>query len=184
MSLGKSVRHPTETDAAAVVPPASVEATLNYLAPARQKPVTYTYTPPAGVPKSSRQNDLRTVSIRDARPFAEDLSLDIQGFALVRHRCAVTNFYDERQVREVYYPEVEELLKRRTGARRVVIFDHVVRNADKSRRNEDNAREYGKAVHNDYSLRSAPRRVLDHVPDDAEELLKHRVAEINVRVGI
>ena len=36
MSLGKSVRHPTETDAAAVVPPGSVEATLNYLAPARE----------------------------------------------------------------------------------------------------------------------------------------------------
>jgi len=41
-------------------------------------------------------------------------------------------------------------------------------------------REYGRAVHNDYSLRSAPRRVLDHVPDDADELLKHRFAEINV----
>jgi len=83
-------------------------------------------------------------------------------------------------VREVYYPEVEALLKRRTGAARVVIFDHVVRNADKARRKEDNAREYGKAVHNDYSLKSAPRRVLDHVPEDAGELLQHRFAEINV----
>jgi len=56
----------------------------------------------------------------------------------------------------------------------------VVRNADKARRKEDSAREYGRAVHNDYSLRSAPRRVRDHVPANAEELLKHRFAEINV----
>jgi hypothetical protein len=180
MSFGNSVSHAREIDAKVVFPPASVEATLNYLAPSPEKPVTYTYTPPQGVPKTNRQNDPRIVRILNGRPFAEDLSLDIQGFALVRHRSSVANFYDERQVREIYYPEVEELLRRRTGAHRVVIFDHVVRNADKSRRNEDNAREYGKAVHNDYSLRSAPRRVSDHVPDDAAELLKHRFAEINV----
>jgi len=56
------------------------------------------------------------VNIRNVRPFAEDLSLDIQGFALVPHRSAVVNFYNDRLVREVYYPEVEALLKRRTGA--------------------------------------------------------------------
>ena len=96
--------------------------------------------------------------------------LDIQGFALVRHISAVVNFYNDQLVREVYYPEVEALLKRRTGAVRVVIFDHTVRNADKAARHEDNAREYGRLVHNDYSLRLGARRVRDHVPDQAEEL--------------
>ncbi|HVN28654.1 MAG TPA: CmcJ/NvfI family oxidoreductase [Candidatus Binataceae bacterium] len=157
-----------------------VQAPLNYLAPTAEKPRTYTYPPPEGIPQSNRRNDPRVVRIRNARPFAEDLSLDIQGFALIRHRSAVVNFYNEQLVRELYYPEVEALLKARTGATRVVIFDHVVRNADKARRKEDDAREYGRLVHNDYSLRSAPRRVRDHAPEDAEELLKHRVAEINV----
>jgi len=95
------------------------------------------------------------VSIRNARPFAEDLSLDIQGFALVRHPSAVVNFYNEQLVREIYYPEVEALLKARTGAVRVVIFDHIVRNADRAWRKEEGVREYGRAVHNDYSRRRA-----------------------------
>src|SRR5271166_216507 len=179
-STANAIGHPLEIDAEVIFPLLNVEAPLNYLVPSAEKPVTYTCTPPPGTPQSSSRNDPHTVSIRNARPFAEDLSLDIQGFALVRHRSAVTNFYDGTQVREVYYPEVEELLKGRTGAERVVIFDHVVRNADKAKRKEDDAREYGRIVHNDYSLKSAPRRVRDHVPDDAEELLKHRFAEINV----
>lgn len=179
-SIANAIGYPLEIDAEVIFPLLSVEASLNYLLPSSEKPVTYTYTPPKGTPLNSRRNDPHTVSIRNARPFADDLSLDIQGFALVRHRSAVTNFYDATQVREVYYPEVEELLKRRTGAAHVVIFDHVVRNADKAKRKEDDAREYGRIVHNDYSLKSVPRRVLDHVPDDAEEPLKHHVAEINV----
>ena len=179
-SIANAIGHPLEIDAEVIFPLLSVEASLNYLAPSAEKPVTYTYSPPQGTPQTSRRNEPRTVSIRNARPFAEDLSLDIQGFALVRHRSAVTNFYDATQVREVYYPEVEALLKGRTGAARVVIFDHVVRNADKAKRKEDDAREYGRIVHNDYSLKSAPRRVRDHVPDDGDELLKHRFAEINV----
>jgi hypothetical protein len=180
MSIANAVAKPIEISAEVIFPVQRVEGSLNYLVPSAEKPVTYTYTPPEGKPQSSRRNEPHTVSIRNARPFAEDLSLDIQGFALVRHRSAVTNFYDDKEVREVYYPEVEALLKRRTGAVRVVIFDHVVRNAEKARRYEDSAREYGRAVHNDYSLRSAPRRVQDHVPDQADELLRHRFTEINV----
>ena len=41
-------------------------------------------------------------------------------------------------------------------------------------------REPAKLVHNDYSFKSAPRRVRDHLPEEADELLRHRFAEINV----
>ena len=107
MSTAHSFPHRREIEAEVIFPLLSVEASLNYLLPSAEKPVTYTYTPPKGTPLNSRRNDPHTVSIRNARPFADDLSLDIQGFALVRHRSAVTNFYDATQVREVYYPEVE-----------------------------------------------------------------------------
>src|SRR5580658_433952 len=180
MSIANADARLIDIAAKVPLPILDIRASLNYLAPPSEKPRTYTYTPPEGIPQSSRSNDARLVSIRNARSFAEDLSLDIQGFALVRHRSAVVNFYNEQLVREIYYPEVEALLKARTGAVRVVIFDHIVRNADRARRKEDGIREYGRAVHNDYSLRSAPRRVRDHVPDEAEALLKHRFAEINV----
>jgi len=99
---------------------------------------------------------------------------------LTRHDSKVVNFYDETEVREVYYPEVERLLKEVTGAVKVVIFDHIVRNAAQSRPGENNVREPAKIVHNDYSFKSAPRRVRDHVPEEADELLQHRFVEINV----
>jgi hypothetical protein len=35
-------------------------------------------------------------------------------------------------------------------------------------------------VHNDHTVNSAPRRVRDHLGEDAEELLKHRFGIVNV----
>jgi hypothetical protein len=157
-----------------------VEALLNYLVPTEKKPVAYAYTPPPGTPQTTRRNDPKTVTIYNGRPILDELSLDTQGFTLVRHDSKVVNFYDETDVREVYYPEVERLLKQATGAVKVVIFDHVVRCAPKARPGENNVREPARLVHNDYSFKSAPRRVRDHAPEEAEELLKNRFAEINV----
>lgn len=158
----------------------TVTASLNYLVPTAEKPVAYAYTPPPGIPQTTRQNDSRTVTIHNGRPLLNELSLDTQGFVLIRHDSKVVNFYDETEVREVYYAEVERLLKEATGAVKVVIFDHVVRCAAKARPGENNVREPARLVHNDYSFKSAPRRVRDHAPEEAEKLLKHRFAEINV----
>ncbi len=157
-----------------------VEATLNYLAEGAERPVSYAYTPPPGTPQTTRRDSPPTVAIHDARPILSHLSLDQQGFVLTHQASKVTNFYDEHEVQEVYYPEVERLLKEATSAVNVVIFDHVVRCAPKARRGERGVREPAKIVHNDYSFRSAPRRVRDHLPEEAEKLLQHRFAEINV----
>jgi hypothetical protein len=122
-----------------------------------------------------------TVSIQNGRNAASELSLDRQGFQLTRHQTAVTDFYDRQEVERAYYPEVERLLKEATGAEKVVIFDHQVRNIELSKRGEKDAREYAKVVHNDYTAKSGPRRVRDHLPtDEADERLKNRFAEINV----
>ena len=158
----------------------TVQASLNYLLKTGEKPVAYVSTPPPGIPQTTRQDDPHTVTIHNARPIVKQFSLDTQGFVLTHHESKVVNFYDETEVREVYYPEVERLLKEVTGAVKVVIFDHVVRNAAQARPGENNVREPAKIVHNDYSFKSAPRRVRDHVPEESEELLRHRFAEINV----
>src|SRR5205809_438007 len=55
------------------------------------------------------------------------VSLDREGFALLTHRSAVTDFVDEDQLRRTYYPEAERLVANLTGGARVVIFDHTVR---------------------------------------------------------
>jgi hypothetical protein len=159
----------------------AVEATLNYIAESSEKPVYYAYEPPAGIPKVSGTFAPHVVPIQNGRTIVGKLSLDKQGFELTRQQTSVRDFYDREEVERVYYPEVEQLLKEATGAEKVVIFDHQVRNLELARRGEKNAREYGKTVHNDYTAKSGPRRVRDHLPPaEADERLKHRFAEINV----
>jgi len=51
----------------------------------------------------------------------------VQGFVLVDAPTAVTDFYDEAQLRAIYYREAEDLVKQATGASRVVVFDHTIR---------------------------------------------------------
>jgi hypothetical protein len=157
-----------------------VEASLNYLLKSTEKPVTYAFTPAPGTPPSTRRPDRRTVTIQNARPVADKLSLDDQGFVLTRHESRVRNFYDQDEAREVYYPEIEKLLKEKTGAVRVLVFDHQVRCLPKAQARIDHAREPVRTVHNDYTAKSGPRRVSDHLGADAGALLKHRFAEINV----
>jgi len=158
----------------------AVNARLNYLAEATPKPVNYAYEPPAGVPRRSGNYTGQTVAIRNGREMLGKLSLDTNGFVLTEHETAVKDFYDSDEVKSVYYPEVERLLKRVTGAERVVVFDHIVRNPVLAERGEKGARAPAKFVHNDYSFKSAPRRVRDHLPEEADVLLQNRFAEINV----
>jgi hypothetical protein len=157
-----------------------VQATLNYLVDASERPVIYTYEPPPGTPKTTGKFEPRSVLIRNAR-FGEEPSLDRQGFRLVHQQTAVRDFYDREEVKKVYYPEIEVLLKEVTGAEKVVVFDHQVRNIELSKQGERNAREYVRMVHNDYTAKSGPCRVRDHLPAvEAEERLRYRFAEINV----
>ena len=157
-----------------------VNGRLNYLAEATPKPVNYAYDPPAGVARQSGKYLAQTVAIHDGREVLSKLSLDTNGFVLTEHETAVKDFYNPDEVKAVYYPEVERLLKRVTGAERVLIFDHIVRNPVLAKRGEKGARPPAKMVHNDYSFKSAPRRVRDHLPEEADRLLGNHYAEINV----
>jgi hypothetical protein len=67
------------------------------------------------------------VPIFDARPIAGEISLDREGFALIRHPTVVKNFYDDKEVRAVYYPAAEAFLEATLKADRIFIFDHTVR---------------------------------------------------------
>ena len=157
-----------------------IEAPVNYLERNGDRPVTYLYEPPAGVPIRSGRSAKHWMKIRNGRLAPHELSLDRQGFAFVRHHTNVSNFYDAEEVKRVYYPEVERLLKQVTGAVRVHVFDHNVRCGTMAKRGENGAREPVKFAHNDYTLKSGPQRVRDLLPAEAEQLLKHHFAEINV----
>ena len=153
---------------------------LNYLADKDQHPVTYNFKPPPGVPGQTGTYARFTVPIHSARVIMSELSLDRQGFAVTRQNTAVANFYDADEVRRVYYPEVERLVREFTGAVKVHVFDHNVRSRPMAERHENGAREPVKVAHNDYTLKSGPQRVRDLLPNEAEALLKNRFAVINV----
>ena len=159
-----------------------VEGKLNYLAPMDETPFNYTYGPPPGMPRTNARYDERVMPIYSARPIARELSLDREGLELVEQRSAVKDFYDEGELRRVYYPEMERLVAQATGATRVTVFDHTVRRREwgKEDRAPGAARQPVMRVHNDYTEKSGPQRVRDLFPDEAETLLKKRFSFINV----
>jgi hypothetical protein len=108
-------------------------------------------------------------------------TLDAQGFALWPQRTQVRDFYDVDEVKSVYYPELEQLVKDATGATSVVVFDHTVRGDAAAYRSDTRIQEPVSRVHNDYTEESALRRLRDVVPaGDVDRLLKHRIVEVNV----
>jgi hypothetical protein len=159
--------------------PDYISGVLNYLADKEQRPVSYNFKPPPGVPARTGTYAKFTVPIHSARAIMSELSLDIQGFAVTRQQSAVANFYDADEVRRVYYPEVERMVREFTGAVKVHVFDHNVRSRPMAKR-ENGAQEPVKVAHNDYTVKSGPQRVRDLLPDEADALLKNRFAVINV----
>ncbi len=166
-------------DGLAIADLKGVVAPLNFTMPMAEKPYSYNYEPPPGVPVRNTREETHQVSILDARAVHDRLSLEREGFVLVRHPTAATDLYDEAQIASVYYPECERLIREATGAIRVLAFDHIVRNAARMAKGST-IKGYAGRVHNDYTAWSAPQRVRDLMGDEAEELLKHRYAEINL----
>jgi hypothetical protein len=159
-----------------------VEAELNYLAPTPGKPRTYAYDPPPGEPKTTAHPEPHVLPIFDARPILSTLSLDREAFAVIRHATAVQDFYDDDEIRRVYYPESEELLKKTLKADRVFLFDHTVRKRVEGAPDLRGAgpRQPAIRVHVDQTEQSGPLRVREHLPNEADELLKGRVQVVNL----
>src|SRR5579862_8503336 len=159
-----------------------VKAELNYLAPTDGKPRTYALEPPPGEPKSTALPEPHQVPIFDGRAVTGSFSLDREGFALVRHPTAVRDFYNDTEVRDVYYPAAEAFLRATLRADRVLIFDHTVRRRVEGADDVRGAgpRQPATRVHVDQTDLSGANRVREHLPAEAEELLKGRVQVINL----
>ena len=159
-----------------------IEANLNYVAATGEKLVSYAYEPPAGVPKSNVQVEGRATTIHDLRPAASEFALDEVGFKFLTHRSAVKEFWDEDEIRRVYYPESIDLLKRVTGATEVRVFDHTLRRRvpGKDDRSTGVPRQPATLVHVDQTAASGAARLRVAYPDEADALLRRRVAIVNL----
>ncbi len=91
----------------------------------------------------------------------------------------LADFSQDAAIRDIYYRETEALLRDVTGAEKIVIFDHRLRDGAQGARSTPH--EPVRRVHNDQTFVSAPRCVRDHLPpDEAEERLKNRFAIVNL----
>ena len=155
------------------------EALLHYLTDTTERPESY-----GGVKQEIADQKRKgkyaeyMMPIYNGRAIADGLSLEREGFVLVNHDTQVKNFYDEAEVRAVYYQETEELVKRISGAKRVLVFDHTLRAADSAIREQNQVSSPVRNVHNDYTEWSGPQRVRDLLPEEADELTSRHFAVV------
>ncbi|TMG70986.1 MAG: methyltransferase [Betaproteobacteria bacterium] len=150
----------------------AVTAGLQYTVDTGVKPVNETFGPNNIRRRVSGENEVRQMTIRDGRPLADEFDLEVTGFEFVEHKTRVRDFFDSEELKRVYYPEVEALVKKVSGASRVVVFDHTLRSGDEAEREAKLVREPVLNVHNDYTEWSGPQRVRDLLPGEAEALLQ------------
>lgn len=132
-------------------------------------------------------DDAQEMPVWNAWDQAKQFSVDKQGFAIDDFTTSYPSdkWQDEDMVREKFYPEIVEFLKKSQRAKRVLVFDHTIRskgNAAKKLTQETNTSQRAPVslVHCDYTAESGPLRVRQLLQDEAEELLSRRVAFFNV----
>ena len=157
-----------------------ITAEIPYIVDSGEKLVNETFGPNNIRRRRTGTQQLHAMEILDGRAHSHELALERTGFVLVDHRTAVRNFFDEQEVKSVYYPEVEVLIRRESGCSRVVIFDHTLRSGDEGEREKRLIREPVLSAHNDYTEWSGPQRVRDIMGAEAPVLLERRFAIIQV----
>ncbi|RYP46929.1 hypothetical protein DL769_011359 [Monosporascus sp. CRB-8-3] len=168
--------------AKAAAAPHDVDTVLNYHKPNEDgSPPHPTYV---DRPETyERPVDVHPVHITDITGKEPDYTLDKNGFQVVSHTAQEKDFLDDDQIRAVYYPETEQLLKDVTGASKIFIFDHTIRRQSAGPKAEGDPQRRGpvQRVHIDQTYSASLSRVPHHLPaEEAAELLKGRVQIINV----
>lgn len=158
----------------------AITAQIPYTIPTGEKLVNESFGPKNIHGRRTGTVELKPMTVRNGRLIADSLSLDEQGLVFVKHESQVADFFDEDQLKSIYYPEIEELIRRVSGASRVVIFDHALRSGDQAEREEKLIRNPVLQAHNDYTEWSGPNRLREIMPAEADELLKYRFAIIQV----
>jgi hypothetical protein len=153
----------------------AVEATIKYVV-AGEKAIFV----PTDRAKSYWPVEEHVMRIESMRPLSERgvLALEKNGFVLVKHKSAVKNFYDPEEIKRVYYPEIEALVKRLNGAAKVAVFGEITR-SDATGTGEGRLPAYG--AHVDYGERTIRRLAAEAMgKSEAERWLGHRFVLMNL----
>ncbi len=140
-----------------------------------------TFEPPPGVPRSNTIHvTIACPSTMPARsPTACRSTPTASPWSTIAAPCATSSTTSE--VRRVYYPEVERVVKQATGAYRVRIFDHTPRRSRRARRTAATRRASRcSACTSTTRALEARSACATFCPTKADELPKGRVQVINL----
>lgn len=159
--------------------PDELLAGLIFVDPAGEAPFLHLAKPSEPDRERTRgKYDAIDVTVRNGRRFARSASLDREGFRFLRHESAVADFYDDAEIRSIYYPEIEALVKDMTGASRVIVFDHTVRGTQAGPRGSVEVELPSDNMHCDFTLPVAEETVRQIVP--TQELAGGRILQLNL----
>lgn len=152
---------------------AYVEAVIPYV-----KPGETAYFYPTKREASYWPVEEHRVRVHDLRASGEALDLERNGYVLLERPTAVKDFADAEEIRRVYYPEIEAIVKSLNGARRVLVFGDVVRT---DAAGTPDGRLPSRGAHVDYDGPTVQQFIRDMLPaEEAEAALKGRYVEMNL----
>ena len=107
-----------------------VDAELTYIVDVGKPSIRYVDWPEEKHNERLASYEPRQTRIFNGRLLANPAKLDTFGFELLKRKSAVSNFYNEAEVKELYYSETAEIIRQESGATSVHVFDHTVRTPD------------------------------------------------------
>ncbi len=165
-------------------PAMGLMANLTYIVRQDAKPFFESSRLTGGIPKIYFRTEQRPATIYDMRHVIESLSMDVNGFELHNYPSKVKNLYDDEAIEQDYNTELEKMLKLKTGADLVKIFDHTRRSSDSvGADNTDGKRLPADRVHADYTITSGPQRAKDTLGEgEFNRILSSegRIIQVNV----
>ena len=102
-----------------------VSAPAFFFSPPEDGSQAHIYTQPLpGIPYRNYGSEEHIIQFENVRGKENEYSLDKTGFYFGKHAVNHKTFNNDEDIEREYYPENAELLKRITGASKVLFFDH------------------------------------------------------------
>lgn len=154
----------------------ALQADLNFIAPSTELKPRVIYSGDEAPQRYNKAYQFISTPIQDGRYSNEEFKLDQHGFQLLATDIQHKRFDDDDIIRKHYYPEVETIVKKVSGAQTVFVFDHTVR-----RGQANSHRKPAHHVHNDYTEATGMLRAKEMIGEDALAAMKdRRMIQINV----
>ncbi|CAF1210543.1 unnamed protein product [Rotaria sordida] len=142
----------------------------------------------SSVPTSLRSNLVQSpvdVTIHDLRGKEKSVNLDTNALEVTKYNgCIKEEFEEGSETQKIYYEEITDLLKKRLGASRVIIYHYTFRSRGSSLTDEECNMTHKNPVFCPHVDTDAPgvKRLVEKLlnKEEAERAMKNRIQIINI----